>query len=467
MKNKKSIGWRVARASMAGALLLSGGAALGEQPAEKQAKPQLTLEDLVEKLDQQNRILEHQQKRLAEQEKRLQEYREALERALAEQKLRLQDLEAQRGTGVQPAATAAAGTDTAVESPTPKPEDPKRKRAGSTVVAQATPEAGTQTPSKPIGQAPDSSNRPPEIAQITEYPGVLTPKGRIVLEPALQYSYASNNRVELAGFAILPAIVIGQINIQNLNRELLIGSLTARYGLSSRFEVEMKVPYVYRQDTTTGRPLLEQSTNNEGFTATGSGLGDIEFTARAQLNKGGPDTPYFVGGLRFKTTTGKGPFDVPVAEVGNTGIFVQSELPTGTGFYALQPSITALYATDPAVLFGGLSYIWNIGRNNVTAAGGASIGSYDPGDGFTFNFGLGLSLNERTSFSVGYEQDVFFKDKQNGQYIVNAQNQTLGTLLIGYSYRLSKVTTFNLSLGIGVTPDAPNVSLWLRLPVML
>jgi hypothetical protein len=210
-----------------------------------------------------------------------------------------------------------------------------------------------------------------------------------------------------------------------------------------------------------------QSSNNESFTASGSGLGDIEFTARAQLNEGGPDTPYFVGALRFKTTTGKGPFDVPTAEVGNTGIFVQSELPTGTGFYALQPSITALYATDPAVLFGGLSYIWNIRRNNLTTLGGVPIGSYDPGDGVTFNFGLGLSVNERTSFSVGYEQDIFFKDKQNGEYILNAQNQTLGTLLIGYSYRLSKVTTLNLSLGVGVTPDAPNLNIWLRLPVML
>jgi hypothetical protein len=296
---------------------------------------------------------------------------------------------------------------------------------------------------------------------------VLTPKGKIVLEPALQYSYASNNRVELAGFTFLPAVLIGQINIQNLIRELWIGSLTARYGLSSRFEVEMKVPYVYRQETTTGRPLLVESQSPTAFTASGSGLGDIEFTARAQLNQGGPDTPYLVGALRFKTATGKGPFDVPTTQLGNTPFFVQSELPTGTGFYALQPSLTALYATDPAVLFGGLSYIWNIGRNNVTTTGGASIGSYNPGDGVTFNFGLGLSLNERTSFSVGYEQDIFFKDKQNGEYILNAQNQTLGTLLIGYSYRLSRVTTLNLSLGIGVTPDAPNINIWVRLPVML
>jgi hypothetical protein len=209
---------------------------------------------------------------------------------------------------------------------------------------------------------------------------------------------------------------------------------------------------------------LEVASSDTTVNASGSGLGDIEFATRYQLNKGGPDTPYFVGSLRFKTTTGKGPFDVPTTTIGD--LVLPSQLPTGTGFYALQPGITALYASDPAVLFGGASYIWNIRRNNITAAGGGSIGSYNPGDGFTMNFGLGLSLNERTSFSVGYEHDVFFKDKQNGEYILNAQNQTLSTLLIGYSYRLSRSTTFNVSLGIGVTPDAPDTTIWVRLPVM-
>ncbi|HTS52789.1 MAG TPA: acetate kinase [Burkholderiales bacterium] len=421
---------------------------------------------MIEKLEQQSRVLAHQQKRLAEQEKRLQEYKEALERALALQGLRLEDLETQRGTGMQATGAAASSAQQSkIDSLAGDPEEAKKKRAGPTVIAQTKPEPGTQTPQKPTGQAPESANRPPEIAQITEYPGVLTPAGKIVLEPALQYSYASNNRVALAGFTIAPAIVIGEINIENLNRQLFVASLTARYGLTSRFEVEMKIPYVYRQDSTTARPLLEQSSIDQAFNASGNGLGDIEFTARAQLNKGEPDTPYFVGSLRFKTTTGTGPFDVPTTSP-IPGVFVQSQLPTGTGFYALQPGITALYASDPAVLFGGASYVWNIGRNNVTTEGGVSIGSYDPGDGVTLNFGLGLSLNERTSFSVGYEHDVFFKDKQNGQYILNAQNQTLGTLLIGYSYRLSKSTTFNLSLGIGVTPDAPDTTIWVRLPVV-
>jgi hypothetical protein len=464
VENRRA-GWRVARAGIAVVLLVSG-VALGEPPAEKPTKPQPTLEELTEKLEQLNRVLAHQQKRLAEQEARLQEYKEALERALAEQKLRLQDLEAQRGTGAPAGSAAAASAETAADPPTPKHEEAKKKSAVPTVVAQTLPDTGAQAPQKPTGQAPESTNHPPEIAQITQYPGVLTPAGKFVLEPALQYSYASNGRVALTGFAIVPGLAIGEIDIQNVNRELFIASLTGRYGLSSRSEIEVKVPYVYRQDSTTGRPLLEQSSVDSIFNASGSGLGDIEITGRYQLNRGGPDTPYFVGSLRFKTTTGTGPFDVPTTNP-FPGVVVQSQLPTGTGFYALQPGITMLYASDPAVLFAGASYIWNIGRNITTPdASGNSIGRYDPGDGVTMNFGLGLSLNERTSFSVGYEHDVFFKDKQNGQYILNAQNQTLGTLLIGYSYRLSKSTTFNLSLGLGVTPDTPNTTIWVRLPVM-
>jgi len=454
---------QLVHAMVAAAFLLSC-AALADPPAEKKDKqPEPTIEQLIEELEQQNRVLAQQQKQLAEQEKKLREYKEALQRALAQQqKLRSQELEAQRGAGAVATATADAATNPAAE-----PEDAKKKRAAApSTVAQAKPDPNPQAPTKPTGQAPESSNRPPEIAQITEYPGVLTPAGKFVLEPALQYSYASNGRVALTGFAIVPGLAIGEIDIQNVNRELFIASLTGRYGLTPRFEVEVKVPYVYRQDTTTGRPLLVQSNFDSVFNASGSGLGDVELTARYQINKGGPDSPYFVGSLRFKTVTGTGPFDVPTTSP-FTGVVVQSQLPTGTGFYALQPGITALFASDPAVFFGGATYIWNIARNIDTVdASGNTIGRYDPGDGVTVNFGLGLSLNERTSFSVGYEHDVFFKDKQNGEYIINAQNQTLGTLLIGYSYRLSKSTTFNLSLGLGVTPATPNTTIWVRLPVM-
>src|SRR5690554_2928015 len=49
----------------------------------------------------------------------------------------------------------------------------------ATVAAQS---AGPVT----VGQAPEESTRPPEVAQIFDQPGVLTPAGTLVLEPSLQ-----------------------------------------------------------------------------------------------------------------------------------------------------------------------------------------------------------------------------------------------------------------------------------------
>jgi hypothetical protein len=139
-------------------------------------------------------------------------------------------------------------------------------------------------------------------------------------------------------------------------------------------------------------------------------LGDIELSARYQLNAGGPTKPFFIGSLRFKTTTGTGPFDVdtfePIAD-----LVVPTELPTGTGFYALQPGITALLPSDPAVFFGTLTYTWNIKRTIDQDVAGNFVGDYDPGDGVGLNFGMGLAISERASFSPGTNTTSFSRTR--------------------------------------------------------
>jgi hypothetical protein len=41
----------------------------------------------------------------------------------------------------------------------------------------------------------------------------------------------------------------------------------------------------------------------------------------------------------------------------------------------------------------------------------------------------------------------------------------LGTLLLGYSYRLNSQRSLNVSLGAGLTRDTPDVTLTVRMPV--
>jgi hypothetical protein len=82
--------------------------------------------------------------------------------------------------------------------------------------------------------------------------------------------------------------------------------------------------------------------------------------------------PYLIGGLRFKTHTGHGPFngltDCSRRCVGEniTGTGLPQQQPDGSGFFSLQPSLTWLLPTDPAICFGTFSSLHNCRRINVS-----------------------------------------------------------------------------------------------------
>jgi hypothetical protein len=339
-------------------------------------------------------------------------------------------------------------------------------------VAQAAPTAASPSP-QPVGQAPESDSRAPAVAQIFEQPGVLTPKGKAVLEPSLQYSYSSSSRVALVGYTIIPAITIGLIDVREVKRNTFNTTLTGRYGITNRFEIEARLPYSYRSDSSIGCQLGQGCASDTVFGASGQGIGDMEVTGRYQFNDGGIDKPFYVGSLRFKSRTGKDPFQVPI-QTTDTGLGpVQAELPTGSGFYGLQPALTMLFPSDPAVFFGTVSYLHNFSRSNVVQQYSSSSAGqdttphkYSAGDVIGFNFGMGLGLNEKSSFSIGYDHASVGRTKVDGSALPLASVRVqLGTLLLGYSYRLSDTRTLSVSLGAGITRDTPDMTLTVRMPV--
>src|SRR5690606_38212515 len=96
-----------------------------------------------------------------------------------------------------------------------------------------------------------------------------------------------------------------------------------------------------------------------------------------------------------------------------TGTGLPLELPTGSGFASLQPGVTWMYASDPVVFFGSLSYLHNFARKDVsrTTLTGAPegfpqtttefLGEIDASDILGFNLGVGLALNDRAAISIG------------------------------------------------------------------
>lgn len=385
---------------------------------------------------------------------------EALKAELARQEAALLDLKREvdlerRGRGVPPTAGVP----------------------GRAVVAQAQAAPVQPGPARPVGQAPEARDRPPEVAPIFEQPGVLTPRGKWVFEPSLQYSYSSSDRIALVGYTVIPAILVGLIDVRNVKSNALTGTLALRRGVTNRFELEARLPYVYRFDDTRGREIFTGSAGDDVFTdVDGSGIGDVELIGRYQLNDGGGDSPYYIASLRFKSRTGTDPFEVRSSFLADGARIaaVQEELPTGSGFYSLTPGLTVLIPSDPAVFFGGVSYQYSFKRSgvrpNVEPAEAAAV--YDeiqPGGVLGFNFGMGLALNERSSFSIGYDHLSVGATKArlaSGERVPGVRVQ-LGTLLLGYSYKIDNARTVNLSLGVGVTRDTPDVQLTLRMPFSL
>jgi len=352
--------------------------------------------------------------------------------------------------------------------------------AGQQPAAPAPPVGGpASAPTAPtntaaVGRAPSGDNRTREVAPIFEQPGVLTQRGKYVFEPAIQYGYSSSNRVALVGYTVIPALLIGLIDVREVKRNTTTATATLRTGLTNRIEVEAKLPYVYRSDATVSREVFTGTAVERAFETSGKAVGDVELAARFQLNEGGVDKPYFISGLRFKSRTGKDPFEVTTdcqrRCIGEniTGSGLPLELPTGSGFYSLQPSLTWLFPSDPAVFFGSFSYLHNFKRDvSRTVLNGEkeSLGTIAPGGVIGFNFGMGLALNDKASFSVGYDHNSVARTKQNGRTVPGSVRMQLGTLLIGYSYRLSEKKTLSVAVGAGLTRDTPDVTLMVRVPM--
>ena len=402
--------------------------------AQQRPSPQAQIDTLRRQLEEQSQLLDSLRKALGEQDARVRQLQQALEA----------QREATESRAAEPAAAAPA------QQPA---REPRTVQIG--------------TAPAPVPESPLS------VPQLFDQPSVLTAKGMTIVEPSLQYGYSSTNRAALVGFTVIPAILIGLIDVREVRRNTTTATLTLRHGFSERFELEGRLPYVYRSDSTVSREIFTATATERDFHASGSGVGDIEATARYQLTTGSGRWPYLIGSLRFKSRTGKDPFEVTTDCVtrcigGATGTGEALELPTGSGFYTLQPGITWLYPTDPAVFFGSFTYAYNFKRSDVSrrVLGGEVefIGDVKPGNVFGMNVGMGLALNDRSSFSIGVELSSMGRVQQNGQEVPGSVRTTLASMLLGYSFRWDQNRTINVSVAAGLTRDTPDVTLTLRVP---
>ncbi len=384
------------------------------------------LNDIV---DLQRQQLDQQEQALAEQRQRI----EALERAFL-------GVQSPRQAGYIPAVTA--------------PAYPAERQAAAIQQAQSADE--------PVGEPPDPEEILQEIEDIAglrEAGGVLTRPGTLIFEPSIEYEQTGTNRFFFNGVQIAETVLVGNIEVTDADRDSITAVAALRTGITNRSEVEVRVPFVYRDDTVTQQVIGAMTSTTSDLD--NANIGDVEISGRYQLNDGAGGLPIFIGNLRVKTPTGEGPFDISRDSSG-----IETELSTGSGFWAVEPGITWIFPSDPAVFYGSASYLWNVEQDVDENIGGTQFNDVDPGDVFGLSFGMGIALNERASFSIGYEHNFIFETTQETSAgTLRSEEFDVGTLNFGYSYALTERTSLNLTFQAGVTEDAPDIRMVLRVPI--
>jgi hypothetical protein len=276
------------------------------------------------------------------------------------------------------------------------------------------------------------------------------------------------------GIELVEAILIGQFDINESRQDVLTATGSLRYGVTDKLEVGVRLPFVYRSENTVVTPIVPGETPEAiASSVNGEGIGDLELSARYQLLSGRPGRPFLIANLQGVIPTGESAFDVPRDSLGR-----QLEAATGAGFYAISPSLTAILPSDPAVLFGTLGYTHNFGDDVNTDIGDLRIERVQPGGAISASFGLGVSLNQRTSFNLGYahswvlgtETKVRLRNpppnNDPGLITQNSRDLQLGRLLFGATYRINNRTNINWAFEIGATEDATDLRTVIRIPVV-
>jgi hypothetical protein len=281
--------------------------------------------------------------------------------------------------------------------------------------------------------------------------GLLLPSGTIEVDNTTSYFSASSDHVTINGFALLPILVVGDIASQRTRQDYLLPNLTTRLGLPHKFQMDFSVPYGYELIRSVDATGAQTSKSNFG-------MGDISAGVSRQLTTERGRIPDMLANVRYKSTTGQDSFSL-----------TSSEVALGTGFQAIQGNLTMAKSSDPVVFFGNLSYTANlpadhtISANDPTNPNATTIGHFNPGSAAGFQIGTILALNPEVSMTVGWDQRFTRASQLNGVDIP-ASYLVEGTLRLGTSYVYAPGRTIDLSFGVGLTPDTPNLQFSVGLP---
>lgn len=298
--------------------------------------------------------------------------------------------------------------------------------------------------------------------------------GKFSIETGLTYARYDTRQLTLNGFLALDSIFLGNINLDRIKSDTWTMDLTARYNLNNRWQFDINAPVIYRESTYqsgganggSGGSLAEETITRNPT------LGDVNVGVAYKFLDESDNLPDAVFSLRVKAPTGKDPFGIKfVTSPKSDSLQVPESLPTGNGVWAITPGISLVKTFDPAVLFGSLSYTYNMEDSFSDLSPDPAVkapGKVQLGDSFQIGAGVAFALNEKMSmaFSVSDQIQRKSKIKYNGQdwQSIVSSDANAAYFNVGMTIAATEHLTIVPNLSLGMTQDAPDFTFSLKFP---
>lgn len=360
-------------------------------------------------------------------------------------------------------------------SPPPKrlaksPADLKGNPGVSTGTAVASGASGSS-----YGQSLANDSQPAQsVSNLYDEASGFFGGGKFSFETGITYSRYDSRQLVLNGFLALDSIFLGAINLDRIKADTWTLDLTGRYNLDNRWQFDLNVPVVYRESTyqSGGGNSGSANVTTEDTVKEDPTIGDVNFGIAYKFLDESANTPDAVVTLRVKAPTGKDPFGIKLVRVAdNSNLAVPESLPTGNGVWSITPGISLVKTFDPAVLFGSLSYTYNMEESFDDISSNPAVetpGKVRIGDSFQIGAGIAFALNEKMSMSFSVSDLVQRKSKlkeDGGDWqAVVSSDANAGYFNIGMTIAATDNLTIVPNLSIGMTDDAPDFQFSLKLP---
>lgn len=356
----------------------------------------------------------------------------------------------------------------------PPPKRLVRSPAEGVKGAQTVASGAPGTTGSSYGQALTDDAQPAQsVSNLYDEASGFFGGGKFSFETGVTYTHYDTRALVLNGFLALDSIFLGSINLDRVKADNWTLDMTARYNLAQRWQFDINVPVVYRESTYSsgGAGGAGASTSDETVTRDPE-IGDVNVGVAYKFLDEDETWPDAVATLRIKAPTGKDPYGIKLRQVeGNDNLSVPESLPTGNGVWSITPGISLVKTFDPAVLFGSLSYTYNMedSFSDISPQVNSKVpGDVKLGDSWQIGGGIAFALNEKMSMSFSVSDQFARKSKikpDGGDWqSISNSDYNAANFNIGMTFAATDNLTIVPNLAIGLTDDAPDFSFSLKFP---